>query len=245
MTMKLILAALACAASALTLGATLALPAAPAAAAGMPVFDATNYAQNLLQAARALDQINNQVKSLQNEASMLQNMARNLATIDFPQLRKISLAMEQIDRLMSEAEGVRFKMEGLDRQVRTLFPGPLKQALTGDQRVLAARAQLDAATAAYRQSIGVQAQVAENVRADAGLLAELAGASQSASGALQVGQAANQLIALSIKQQLQLQNLMAAEFREAALERARRVQAEEDGRAATRRFLDGPVPARN
>jgi P-type conjugative transfer protein TrbJ len=121
----------------------------------------------------------------------------------------------------------------------------LKQALTGDQRVLAARAQLDAATAAYRQSIGVQAQVAENVRADAGLLAELAGASQSASGALQVGQAANQLIALSIKQQLQLQNLMAAEFREAALERARRVQAEEDGRAATRRFLDGPVPARN
>lgn len=87
--------------------------------------------------------------------------------------------------------------------------------------------------------MAVQAQVAENVRADAGLLAELAAGSQSAVGALQVGQAANQLMALSIKQQLQLQNLQASEFREAALERARRVQAEEDGRAATRRFLNG------
>ena len=50
----------------------LALPAAPAAA--IPVFDATNYAQNILQAARALDQVNNQIRSLQNEAGMLAAM---------------------------------------------------------------------------------------------------------------------------------------------------------------------------
>ena len=85
--------------------------------------------------------------------------------------------------------------------------------------------------------MSVQAQVAENVREDAGVLSELAASSQSAVGALAVGQAANQLLALSVKQQLQLQNLMASEFREAAIERARKAQAEEDGRAATRRFL--------
>jgi conjugal transfer/entry exclusion protein len=48
---------------------------------------------------------------------------------------------------------------------------------------------------------------------------------------------ANQLLALSTKQQLQLQNLMAAEFREQSMERARRAQAEIEARAATRRFL--------
>jgi conjugal transfer/entry exclusion protein len=32
---------------------------------------------------------------------------------------------------------------------------------------------------------------------------------------------------------------MASEYREAAIERARRAQAEEDGRATTRRFLEG------
>ncbi|MGN6848889.1 MAG: P-type conjugative transfer protein TrbJ [Sphingomicrobium sp.] len=237
--MKRIPAALAAMAMSVTvIGACVILPLQPAAAA-LPVFDPTNYAQNLLQAARALEQINNQVKSLQNEASMLKNMATNLKTIDFPQLQKITSAMSQIDQLMGEARGIQFKVQGLDQQIKNLFPGVLSKALTGDQRVAQARAQLDAVTDAYRQSITVQAQVAENVKSDAGTLQELAAASQGSVGALAVSQAANQLLALSVKQELQLQNLMASEFRASALERARRVQAEENGRAATRRFLDG------
>ncbi|MES2137379.1 MAG: P-type conjugative transfer protein TrbJ [Pseudomonadota bacterium] len=232
------------AAAALTIGGTIVLPAAPAAAA-LPVFDPTNYTQNLLQAARALDQINNQVKSLQNEASMLQNMAKNLESIDFPQLQKIKSAMSQIDQLMGQARAIDFKVDGLDQKIKALFPGELSRALTGDQQVAQARARLDASTAAWRQSMSVQAQVAENVRDDAGVLSELAASSQSAVGALAVGQAANQLLALSVKQQLQLQNLMASEFREAAIERARKAQAEEDGRAATRRFLGLESAPRN
>jgi len=243
--MKVMSAALAATAMSATLiGVGVVLPLRPASAA-LPVFDVANYSQNLLQAARALEQINNQVKSLQNQASMLQNMAANLKTVDFPQLQKITAAMQQIDQLMGQAQGVQFKVAGLDQQINTLFPGALRQALTSDQRVARARAELDAATSAYRQAMNVQAQVAENVSSDAGTLAELARTSQGAVGALQVGQAANQLLALSVKQQLQLQNLMASEFREAALDRARRAQAEEDGRAATRRFLDGAASERN
>jgi P-type conjugative transfer protein TrbJ len=238
MTMKAFHAAFRVAATALSLGGSVALPMAPAAAQ-MPVFDTTNYAQNLLQAARALEQVNNQLKSLQNEASMLEGMAKNLKTIDFPQLQRITSAMQQIDQLMGQAQGIRFKVEGLDQQVKTLFPGALSQALTGNQRVAQARAQLDAATAAYRAAMSVQAQVAQNVEEDAGVLGELAAGSQGSVGSLQAQQAANQLLALSVKQQLQLQNLMASEYREAALDRARRAQAEEDGKAATRRFLDG------
>ena len=224
----------------LCLGGGFAVPLTPAAAQ-MAVIDTTNYAQNLLQAARALEQINNQVKSLQNEASMLENMGRNLKTVDFPQLQKINSAMGRINELMGEAQGIQFKVSGLDQQIRSLFPGALAQALTGDQRIAEARAQLDAATTAFKQAMSVQAQVAENVTADAGVLDELAATSQGAVGSLQVGQAANQLIALGVKQQLQLQNLMASEYREAALDRARSAQAEEDGRATTRRFLDRPA----
>lgn len=230
------------AAAILSLSSSLALPHTAASAAGMPVFDVTNYAQNLLQAARALDQLNNQVKSLQNEASMIEGLGRNLKSVGFPQLQRITSTMQQIDRYMNQAQGIQFKVKSLDQQVRSLFPGALGEALTGNGRVAQARAQLDAATSAYRRSMQVQAQVAENVTADAEILSELAETSQNAVGALQVGQAANQLLALSIKQQLQLQNLMTSEYREAAFERARRVQAEEDGRAATRRFLDGAKP---
>ena len=213
----------------------LALPASPAAA--IPVFDATNYAQNLLQAARALEQINHQIQSLHNEAAMLQNMARNLERIDFPQLERLGSAMQRIDQLMGQAQGVDFRIDQLDERIREIFPGAVEGVLGRDQRVVQARARLDAAMGGFRQAMGVQAQVVENVREDAGLLRELVGRSQNAIGSLQVSQAANQLLALSINQQFQLQSLMAAEFREASIERARRAQAEADGRAATRRFL--------
>jgi len=214
--------------------AAILLPAGPAAA--IPVFDATNYAQNLLQAARALEQINHQITSLQNEAAMIQNMARNLERIDFPQLDRINSAMQRIDGLMAEGQGIDFRVDQLDERIRVLFPD-VQRTLGRDQRVLEARARLDAAMGGYRRAMGVQAQVVENVREDSGLLQELVGRSQSAVGGLQVSQAANQLLALSIKQQFQLQSLMTAEFRDASIERARRAQSEADGRAATRRFL--------
>jgi P-type conjugative transfer protein TrbJ len=221
--------------TALSIGGTFVLPASPAAA--IPVFDPTNYAQNVLQAARALEQISHQITSLQNEATMLRNMGRNLERIDFPQLERVTSAMQRIDGLMDQAQGIDFRIDRLDERVRTMFPGAVQRVLRSDQRVAQARARLDAASAGYRHAMDVQAQVVENVREDAGTLAELVASSQGAVGSLAVGQAANQLLALSIKQQMQLQNLMAAEFRGAALERARRVQSEEDGRAATRRFL--------
>jgi P-type conjugative transfer protein TrbJ len=57
-----------------------ALAASPAASQ-MVVYDPSNYAQNVLQAARALQQINNQATSLQNQTRMLLNQARNLTNL--------------------------------------------------------------------------------------------------------------------------------------------------------------------
>ena len=55
-------------------------------AAQLVVFDPNNYAQNVLTAARALQQINNQIVSLQNQTQMLINQAKNLATLPFSTL---------------------------------------------------------------------------------------------------------------------------------------------------------------
>ena len=219
----------------LSVSATIVLPAAPAAA--IPVFDATNYTQNILQAARALEQINNQIKSLQNEAAMLQNMARNLERIDFPQLQQMTSAIQQIDQLMGQAKAIDFKVSSLDQQFRKLFPTAIDNALKTDQRVADAKARLEAAMDGFKQSMTIQSQVVSNIRDDAELLNELSKRSEGAVGGLQAQQATNQLIALSTKQQFQLQELMASEFRSQGLERARQVQAETEARAATRRFL--------
>jgi P-type conjugative transfer protein TrbJ len=212
------------------------VPASPAHAQ-FTVFDPSNYTQNLLTAARTLQQVNNQIAALQNQATMLLNRAKNLERINFPELQQLDGALQRIDRLMSQAQDLGFRASGLDQQFDKLFPQGLTQARPLDQEASAARERLDAAMNAYRQTIKVQAQIAENVTSDAGLLKALAQRSDNAEGALQAAQTTNQLLALGAKQQLQIQSLMAAQYRADATDAARRAQAEIDGRLATAKFL--------
>jgi len=227
-------------ASALGLGTAgslaMALTCTPARAQ-FTVFDPSNYSQNLLTAARTLQQINNQIQSLQNEATMLINQAKNLTRIDFPELQALTQTLQQVDRLMGQAQGIQFRVSGLDQQFRQLFPQSFSAALRTNEQVVAARARLDTAMSAYQQTMTVQAQVTENVTADAQALSGIVAKSQGAEGALQAQQATNQLLALAAKQQFQIQNMMAAQYRAESIEQARRAQAEIDARAATRRFL--------
>lgn len=205
-------------------------PDEPAQAFGLTVFDPSNYAENLLTAARSLQQINNQIKSLQNEA-------KNLKRVDFPEMQRITNTLQQIDRLMGHADGIRFKLEATDQGLARLYPQDWNSALTTDQQVIQAKARLDASRDAYRQTMRVQSGIVTNVREDAQLLNQLVGRSQGAEGSLQATQATNQLIALSTKQQFQIQTLMSAQYRAQAVEEARRTQSELDGRARTKKFL--------
>ncbi|WP_202801579.1 DUF4141 domain-containing protein [Magnetospirillum molischianum] len=77
----------------------------PSARAQWAVFDASNFAENVLQAARSLEQINNQIRSLQNEAAMLETMNRNLRSLDSSSLGQMTTALSRINGLMSQATG--------------------------------------------------------------------------------------------------------------------------------------------
>jgi len=203
----------------------------------IPVFDASNYAQNVLTAARTLSQINNQIQALQNQASMLTNMAKHLQRLDFSSLNQITRSMQRIGTLMNQAEGIAFDLASTDDVLRQQFPAEFDRALSTSQIIAQARTRLQASMQGYRQSMRVQAQVVENIEADADLLTELVSQSQSATGSLQVSQATNQLIALSTRQQLQIQQMMAAQYRADAIERARQQQAMEAARERTKRFI--------
>ncbi|WP_096701058.1 P-type conjugative transfer protein TrbJ [Magnetospirillum sp. 15-1] len=207
------------------------------AAAQWAVFDASNFAENMLQAARALEQIDNQIRSLQNEAAMLETMTRNLRSLDVSSLGEMNAALARVNGLMNQAEGIAFTIGATDAAFRRQFPSSYDAAMTTDQAVAEARTRWQSAMSAYRQTMLVQAQVDENVQADAATLAGLVTASQGAVGSLQAQQAANQLIALSIKQQMQTQTLMEAQYRAEALDRARQAQGQAAGQAATAQFL--------
>lgn len=206
-------------------------------AIAIPVFDSANYAQNLLIAARTLQQINQQIQSLQNEATMLSNMARNLAHVDFPELSALTERMRNLDTLMAQAQGIDFDIGRLEAQLQSYFPKDGGAALRTDARVAAAQARLDAAMAGYRQSMIVQSQLVGDLAEDARTIAALSERSQSADGALQAAQATNQLLALAARQQLAIQTLMATQYRAQSIDQADRLQAQMQARAATRQFL--------
>jgi P-type conjugative transfer protein TrbJ len=214
----------------------IAAPSTPANAQ-LTVFDPSNYAQNILTAARTLQQVNQQIQQLQNEAQMLINQGKNLSRIDFPQLDAIKNKLAAIDALMGRATNIDFKVDQLDQTFAKLYPQDFSSALTTDARVRDARTRLEASMAALRQTMTVQAGVAENVHDDAEVLSQIVEKSQGAQGALQAQQATNQLLALTAKQQLQLQQLMAAQFRSDATEQAREATQASEARAATKKFL--------
>jgi len=221
----------------LLVAALLAGLSGPPARAQMAVFDASVFIQSVIQASQQLQQIDNQIQSLQNEAVMLENMAKNLQSLDLSSLGQMTAALSQINALMNQAQGIAFTVGATDAGFQQQFPAQYAATVTTDQSLAAARTRWQNSMSAYRQTLLVQAQVDQNVQDDTTTLSDLVTASQGAVGSLQAQQAANQLIALSTKQQMQIQSLMAAQYRADALDQARKAQSEAAGQAATARFL--------
>lgn len=206
-------------------------------ARALPVFDAAVYSQTLLEASRALTQINNQIQSLQNEATMLQNMATNLKKLDFDSVSRMTAGLQQVDALMLQAQGISYNINTTTSQYQSLYPRQYGDAVTSNQMMMDAKARWVASMNGYQQTMSVQSQVVQNVQSDRGLLQDLVAQSQGSVGSLQAQQATNQLLALSTKQQLQIQTMMAAQYRAEAAEQARAAESQEQGRASTKKFL--------
>ncbi|HVB18347.1 MAG TPA: P-type conjugative transfer protein TrbJ [Stellaceae bacterium] len=209
------------------------------AGAQWAVFDAAVYAQNVIEAARLLQQIDNQIQALQNQALMLENMARNLASLNVSQLGSMVADLNQIGSLMNQAQGIAFNVSATRAAFDQYYPQQYAPSVNTAQLVADAHQRWQQAMDAFGQTLTVQAQVAQNVQADTGTLGTLVEASQGATGNLQVAQIANQLRALAIKQQLQSESLMAAQDRAVALESARNAEAEEEAQAEFSRFIGG------
>src|SRR5713101_8027454 len=95
--------------------------ATPPSLAQTIVFDPNNYAQNVLTAARALQQINNQITSLQNQAQMLINQAKNLATLPFSSLLKLEQSIQRTQQLLAQAQRIAYDIQQIDRAFSTTY----------------------------------------------------------------------------------------------------------------------------
>lgn len=200
------------------------------------VFDAGNYAQNVLTAARTLEQINHQITALQNQATSLINEARNLANLPYSALQTLQSQFAQTRALIDQAKGLAMRVADID----AAFLGAYRPAdLNASQQGLVADAKTrwSNSVAAFQDALKVQAGAVGNLEGARTELTQLVNASQSATGALQAAQAGNQLLALQSQQLSDLIAVLAASGRAQTLEAAQRAASQDQAREQLRRFL--------
>jgi P-type conjugative transfer protein TrbJ len=226
----------------LAIAAAVLVSAMPAAQAQWVVIDPTNLAQNIMTAARALEQINNQVRQLQNEAQMLTNQAKNLTGLDFNALNELRSTLAATNQLLQQAQGLAFNLSQMETEFARLYPTGYTASTSSNQMALDAQQRWQNSLEALRTATEVQSQAVQNFASDEQTLTDLVNNSQSAVGALQATQATNQLLALQSRQAIQAQQLQITQDRAAALEQARQVAVQERAREVRRRFQGDGTP---
>ncbi|WP_176074678.1 P-type conjugative transfer protein TrbJ [Brucella intermedia] len=203
---------------------------------GRIVYDPSNYAQNVLTAARTLEQINNQITSLQNEAQMLINQARNLASLPHSSLQQLQQNVQRTQQLLGRAQNLAFEVGQIDQAFQSQY-GNVSLSATDAQLVADARGRWENTVGGLQDAMRVQAGVVGNIDSNRAEMAALVGQSQGATGALQATQAGNQLLALQSQQLSDLIAVISANGRADALTEAERATAAEQGRIQRERFL--------
>jgi P-type conjugative transfer protein TrbJ len=200
------------------------------------VFDPSNYAQNVLTAARSLQQINNQIQALQNQATSLINQAKNLASLPFSTLATLQAQVQRTQQLLNNAQRIAYSVQSIDQAFTIRYNGATA-SISDAQMVSNAQESWKTSVAAFQDTLRVQAGVVGNIDSARTSMNGLVSASQSATGALQAAQAGNQLLALQSQQIADLTALVAAQSRAQALEMARQTQIEADAQERFRRFM--------
>ena len=200
------------------------------------VFDPNNYVQNVLTAARELQQINNQITSLQNQAQMLINQAKNLANLPYSSLQQLQSSIQRTQQLLAQAQRIAYDVQQIDRAFSTNY-APATSSQSNQALITNAQSRWQNSVAALQDALRVQAGVVGNLDTNRTQTSALVTSSQGASGALQATQAGNQILALQAQQLGDLTATVAAQGRAQSLEAAQRAAAQDQGREQLRRFL--------
>ena len=206
-------------------------------AAQLAVFDGANYQQSLTTSARALEQINNQVRQLELAGQQLARMDQNLAPLSATISPQLQRSLEQMQRELRAGDGLSLTVAATRTGYEQAFPRQVSPALSDAEALRNAKSRWEEEYAGLKRAALLQAEVAESVGGDGPLLGDALTRSRAAAGALAAQQAGNELAALGVKQALALQTLFAAQHRAETLTRARALAAEDEARERFRAFL--------
>jgi P-type conjugative transfer protein TrbJ len=217
-----------------------ALVASPAQAQ-FAVIDPSNLAQNLLQAGRALEQIRNQIRQVEQAAAMLRQNPLQLSP-------ELSQSINEARALFETAQGIAFDAQRLGEDLRTLYPETWE-----DFDLDSVSAQSDAwlreSRASLERAMAAEARAAQSIEQSRGRIDRALQSSHGAEGQTGAIQAGNQLLGVTASQLAEIHALLIAQGRALETERMERVAREERAREIQRRAFPtetqaAPAPAR-
>jgi hypothetical protein len=132
------------------------------ASAQMTVFDPSNYSQNLLTAARTLQQVNNQILSLQNEAQMLINQARHLTSLPYSSLQQLQQSIGRTRQLLGQAQNIAYDVQQIDRAFSTTY-APASANQSAQSLIANAQTRWQNSVAGLQDALRIQATVVGNL----------------------------------------------------------------------------------
>ena len=202
------------------------------------VYDPTNFSQNVLTAARELQQVNNEIQSLENQATMLVNQAKNLASLPYSSLAQLEASVQRTEQLLTQAQGIAYNITTIDRAFSQLYPQSYTGSTSNTQLLADAQTRWQNARAAYQDSMHVQAGVVQNLDNTRTQIDALISSSQSASGALQAAQSGNQLMGMATQQLADVTAVIAAMARAQSIDGARTLAAQAQAQQQMQNFLN-------
>jgi P-type conjugative transfer protein TrbJ len=216
---------------------TLATTSVPAHAQWI-VYDPTNFSQNVLTAARELQQVNQNIQSLENQATMLINQAKNLASLPYSSLAQLEASIQRTEQLLMQAQNIAYSVTTIDKAFAQVYPQSYSGSTSNTQLLADAQTRWQNARAGYQDSMNVQAGVVQNLQNAQTQISALVSSSQSASGALQAAQSGNQIMGLAAQQLADLTGVIAAMARAQSLDNAGRLESEAQGQQQMQNFLN-------
>jgi type IV secretion system protein TrbJ len=214
------------------------LAAASPARAQWLVFDPGNYAQNMLTAARELQQVSNEIQMLENQATSLANEARNLASLPYSSLGQLEQQISQTQQLLGQAQRIAYSVNAIDQAFRQTYPQAYSGSTSSQKLLTDAQSRWQNALAGFQDAMRVQATAVTNLNTTRSQIDALVSSSQSATGALQAAQSGNQLAALQTTQLADLTGVMASIARAQSLDAARTLETQAQAQAQTASFLN-------
>ncbi len=203
------------------------------AQAQMAVIDPTNLAQNLLQATRALEQINNQIRQIEQATAMLRQNPLQLSP-------ELSRSVDEARALFQSAQGIAFQVDALGENIRTLYPETW-EAFDLDQVLARSDQWTRESRDALARAMQAEAHAAQALDRTRGRIDRALASSSSAEGQTGAIQASNQLLGIQATQLADIQALLIAQGRALETDRMEQLARGERAREIQRRAFPATV----